>query len=118
VIQALEQSGADGVMIGRGCYGRPWFLRQVMQYLRDGETLPDPSVAEQKQILLDHFADMLDHYGPERGAPIARKHIGWYSKGLTGSAEFRTSVNRTRDAVVVRDLISGFYDRCVERDAA
>ncbi|MDZ4738016.1 MAG: tRNA dihydrouridine synthase DusB [Rhodospirillaceae bacterium] len=118
VIQALEQSAADGVMIGRGCYGRPWFLRQVMQYLRDRTTLPDPTIAEQKQILLDHFADMLDHYGPERGAPIARKHIGWYSKGLTGSAEFRTSVNRTRDAVVVRDLIAGFYDRCVERDAA
>ena len=118
VVQALEESGADGVMIGRGCYGRPWFLRQVIQYLRDGATLPDPSVAEQKQILLDHFTDMLDHYGPERGAPIARKHIGWYSKGLTGSAEFRTSVNRTRNPVEVRDLIAAFYDRCVERDAA
>ncbi|MEX0808127.1 MAG: tRNA dihydrouridine synthase DusB [Dongiaceae bacterium] len=118
VIQALKQSGADGVMIGRGCYGRPWFLRQVMQYLRNGETLPDPSVAEQKQILLDHFSDMLGHHGQERGVPIARKHIGWYSKGLTGSAEFRTSVNRTRNAVEVRDLIAGFYDRCVERDAA
>jgi tRNA-dihydrouridine synthase B len=118
VVQALEQSGADGVMIGRGCYGRPWFLRQVIQYLRDGTTLSDPSVAEQKQILLDHFTDMLDHYGPERGAPIARKHIGWYSKGLTGSAEFRTSVNRTRNPIEVRDLIATFYDRCVERDAA
>ncbi|MEX1108098.1 MAG: tRNA dihydrouridine synthase DusB [Dongiaceae bacterium] len=118
VIQALEQSGADGVMIGRGCYGRPWFLRQVMQYLRNGETLPDPTVAEQKQILLDHFADMLEHHGQDRGVPIARKHIGWYSKGLTGSAEFRTSVNRTRNAVEVHDLIGGFYDRCVERDAA
>jgi tRNA-dihydrouridine synthase B len=118
VVQALEQSGADGVMIGRGCYGRPWFLRQVMQYLRSGETLPDPAITEQKQILLDHFADMLEHYGPERGAPIARKHIGWYSKGLNGSAEFRTGVNRTRNPAEVRDLIATFYDRCVEREAA
>jgi tRNA-dihydrouridine synthase B len=117
-VQALAQSGADGVMIGRGCYGRPWFLRQVMHYLKTGETLPDPTVGEQKNVLLSHYEEMLEHHGPDRGVPMARKHIGWYSKGLPGSAEFRTQVNHTRDAVEVRDLIERFYDRCVDREAA
>jgi tRNA-dihydrouridine synthase B len=118
VVQALAQSGADGVMIGRGCYGRPWFLRQVIRYLRTGEVVPDPSVAEQKEILLGHYAEMLEHHGPDRGVPLARKHLGWYSKGLSGSAEFRTQINHTRDAVEVRSLIERFYDRCVDREAA
>jgi tRNA-dihydrouridine synthase B len=118
VVQALEQSGADGVMIGRGCYGRPWFLRQVMHYLRTGETLPDPDIAAQKAVLLEHYGDMLEHHGSQRGVPIARKHLGWYSKGLPGSAEFRTSINQTRDAAEVRDLIEHFYERCAEREAA
>jgi tRNA-dihydrouridine synthase B len=117
-VQALAQSGADGVMIGRGCYGRPWFLRQVMHYLRTGEKLPDPEIAEQKSILLEHYGEMLEHHGPDRGVPLARKHIGWYSKGLPGSAEFRTRINHTRDAGEVRGLIEHFYDRCVDREAA
>src|SRR6185312_3249392 len=82
VRRALAESGADGVMIGRGCYGRPWFLRQVIHFLRTGERLPDPPLAEQLGILLEHYRDMLSHYGSDVGMRAARKHIGWYSKEI------------------------------------
>lgn len=79
---ALALSGADGVMIGRGTYGRPWFIAQVAHYLRTGTALPDPPLAVQLEIVLDHYEEMLRHYGTETGSRIARKHVAWYSKGL------------------------------------
>ncbi len=118
VERALTDSGADGVMIGRGAYGRPWFLRQVMHYLRTGQQLPDPSLAEQLRTVLDHYEDMLRHYGTEPGMRVARKHIGWYSKGLPGSAEFRAAVNRLHDVATAREAIRAFYLPLMERAAA
>ena len=118
VDRARAASGADGVMIGRGCYGRPWFLRQVIHYLRTGQQLPDPAVSEQLDILLGHYEDMLRHYGTEPGMRVARKHIGWYSKGLPGSAEFRAAVNRTHDVATAREAIRAFYLPLVEKAAA
>ena len=118
VDQALEQSGADGVMIGRGAYGRPWFLNQAMHYLRTGERLPDPSLAEQYATVRQHFEAMLSHYGTETGVRMARKHLGWYSKGLTASAEFRFAVNRETEADKVRALLASFFLPALERQAA
>ena len=116
--RALAESGADGVMIGRGCYGRPWLIRQVMHWLRTGTRLPDPPLREQLAILEGHYEDMLLHYGSAVGVPIARKHIGWYSRGLPGSAEFRAAVNRTIEAARVKQLIRAFYEPLLERRAA
>jgi len=118
VDQALEQSGADGVMIGRGAYGRPWFLKQAMHYLRTGERLPDPTLAEQYTAVRMHFEAMLEHYGSETGVRMARKHLGWYSKGLPASAEFRAAVNRETEADKVRALLAAFFLPAVERQAA
>jgi tRNA-dihydrouridine synthase B len=118
VDRARAESGADGVMIGRGAYGRPWFLRQVMHYLRTGAALPDPALGDQLAILLGHYEDMLLHYGVEPGMRVARKHIGWYSKGLPGSAEFRAAVNRLHEPAAARDLIRAFYLPLMEREAA
>ena len=89
-------------MIGRGAYGRPWFLNQAIHYLRTGERLPDPSLAEQYATVRAHFEAMLEHYGLETGVRMARKHLGWYSKGLPASAEFRGAVNRETDPAKVR----------------
>src|SRR5499427_7375992 len=75
---ALAQSGADGVMIGRGAYGRPWFLNQAIHYLRTGQRLAEPSLAEQYSVVRGHFEAMLSHYGEETGVRMARKHLGWY----------------------------------------
>ncbi len=115
---ALTESGADGVMIGRGAYGRPWFVNQVIRYLRTGERLADPPLAVQCDVVLDHYEDMLVHYGTNTGSRMARKHIGWYSKGLPGSSEFRAAVNRTEDVREVKAMIRGFYEPLIERKAA
>jgi tRNA-dihydrouridine synthase B len=115
---ALAQSGADGVMIGRGSYGRPWFVNQVIRHLKTGERLPDPPLTQQLSIVLGHYEDMLVHYGASVGARIARKHIAWYSKGLPGSAEFRAAINRCDDANAVKAMIRGFYEPLLERQAA
>src|SRR5476649_808613 len=116
--QVLEQSGADGIMIGRGAYGRPWFLNQAIHYPRTGERLPDPSLAEQYAAVRAHFDSMLEHYGTETGVRMARKHLGWYSKGLPASAEFRAAVNRETEADKVRALLSSFFLPALDRQAA
>ncbi|MES1151455.1 MAG: tRNA dihydrouridine synthase DusB, partial [Dongia sp.] len=95
--KAKEESGADGVMVGRGAYGRPWFLKQVMQFLKQGTRLPDPPLAKQMAVLLEHYRAILEHYGESSGVKIARKHVAWYSKGLYGSNEFRTRINQMDD---------------------
>ncbi|HTH97595.1 MAG TPA: tRNA dihydrouridine synthase DusB [Stellaceae bacterium] len=115
---ALDQSGADGVMVGRGAYGRPWFLRQVAEYLRSGERRADPPLAEQYATVLEHFEAMLVHYGEETGIRMARKHIAWYSRGLADSAEFRATINQQGDAARVRELIHSFYAPQLDRLAA
>jgi tRNA-dihydrouridine synthase B len=115
---ALDASGADGVMVGRGCYGRPWFLNQVARFLRNGERLPDPSLSEQLATVLEHFEALLRHYGTQAGIRIARKHLGWYSRGLHGATDFRVTVNRLTDAAEIRGLLHRFYAPIIEREAA
>jgi len=111
----LDLSGADGVMIGRGTYGRPWLLNQVSHFLKTGEKITDPPLAYKKQLVLEHFEDILHHYGEQRGLLIARKHLGWYSKGLSESAEFRVAVNQSDKVVHVRELTETFYNKNLER---
>jgi tRNA-dihydrouridine synthase B len=116
--RALEQSGADGVMIGRGAYGRPWLLGQIMHWWRTGEALPDPSMNEQYAVLVEHYHRMLDHYGRDTGTKMARKHLGWYTKGMHGSAEFRNMANFIDDADQVLGEIERFYTPFMLREAA
>jgi tRNA-dihydrouridine synthase B len=106
---ALAQSGADGVMIGRGAYGRPWVLAQVMAALSGRGELPDPNLDEQYHVIAEHYDAMLTLYGKDVGVKMARKHIGWYTKGLTGSAEFRNRVNQESDPAVVQRMLAEFY---------
>ena len=107
---ALDESGADGIMIGRGTYGRPWFLHQVMHFLRTGERLPDPGPAERLAIIFEHFDAMLSHYGTHTGLRIARKHLGWYAKGFAGAAEFRGRVVTLTDPDAIRDAFRKAWD--------
>jgi tRNA-dihydrouridine synthase B len=121
VAQAIAQSGADGVMIGRGAYGRPWLLGQVMHWLATGDAMPDPSIGEQYRVIVEHYEDMLSLYGTVTGVNMARKHLGWYTKGLHGSAEFRNTVNFIDDPRTVLDSLAEFYrrfDPASERRAA
>ncbi|MDF2603456.1 tRNA dihydrouridine synthase DusB [Sphingomonas sp.] len=106
---ALDQSGADGVMIGRGAYGRPWLLGQVMDALAGRTPRADPSLDEQYRVIVEHYEAMLSHYGTVTGVNMARKHIGWYTKGIHGSAEFRNAVNQQADAQRVLAMLAEFY---------
>ena len=112
---ALARSGADGVMIGRGCYGRPWFPAQAAHFLRTGRLLPPPTLSRQKAILLRQYHAMLAHYGHEAGVRLARKHVSWYTRGLPGSAEFRAGMNRLDEARDVERLVDAFYDPLIAR---
>ncbi|MFC7537663.1 tRNA dihydrouridine synthase DusB [Sphingomonas sp. GCM10030256] len=114
---ALSQSGADGVMIGRGAYGKPWLLGQVMANLAGGAK-PDPSMDEQLAVVLEQYDAMQSLYGRVTGVNLARKHIGWYTKGLTGSAEFRNRVNTQDDPAVVTAMLREFYAPWLARSAA
>lgn len=107
--RCLEVSGADGVMIGRACQGRPWLLAQVAEFLRTGRRLADPPAAVQRRALEEHYQDTLRHYGLETGVRAARKHVGWYAHGRPGAATFRAAVNNTMDPRRVRELIDAFY---------
>jgi tRNA-dihydrouridine synthase B len=115
---ALDQSGADGVMIGRGAYGKPWLLGQVMLWLRTGQRRADPSLDEKYAVIVEHYRAMLDHYGETIGVNMARKHLGWYTRGLPGSAEFRNAVNQVAEAPRVLDMLARFYDPFLARTAA
>ncbi|MEE8393932.1 MAG: tRNA dihydrouridine synthase DusB [Rhodospirillales bacterium] len=117
-VKRLAQSGADGVMIGRGAFGRPWFLGQVSHYLETGERLAEPTMAQRLQILIEHFEEMLSYHGQYTGLRLARKHIGWYSKGLPGSARFRALVMKLETAKEVRETVRRFYIPIIERKAA
>ena len=116
--EALAQSGADGVMIGRGAYGRPWLLGQMILALRDGGSRPDPSLDEQLATMVEQYEDMLSLYGRQTGVNLARKHIGWYTKGLPGSAEMRNRVNTQDDPGVVVAMLRDFYSPWLARSAA
>jgi tRNA-dihydrouridine synthase B len=111
VDSAMLESGADGVMIGRGAYGRPWFINQANHYLKTGQKLPDPAAEQKLKIVLAHYDEMLEHYGQNVGVKFARKHLGWYSAGMHGGAEFRNKMNKENNPVFVKNLLVEFFDQ-------
>jgi len=115
---ALAQSGADGVMIGRGSYGRPWFVSQVATYLATGINVPDPDYDEQKAVVLEHYRALIDLYGAEVGTRVARKHLSWYSERLPGGNVFRSKVIRMTDWRAVEQEIIAFYNEFSLQESA
>ena len=107
--EALDKSGADGVMIGRGAYGKPWLISQIAHFLKTGDKISPPSIKEQFVIVMNHYDDMINYYGVDVGVKMARKHLGWYSSGLPNSSEFRATINQTIDAAEVKEKIQRFY---------
>jgi tRNA-dihydrouridine synthase B len=116
--EALARSGADGVMIGRGCCGRPWFAAQVAHFLNTGTRLGEPSLAVRKHIILTHYHSMLNHFGTEAGLRLARKHLSWYARALPGAAAFRAAVMGLAEVPAVLALIDRFYDPLIESAGA
>ncbi len=114
--EARQRSGADGVMIGRGACGRPWFLGEAAAALAGRAAPEPPSLGAQLAVLLEHYEALLLHYGTDAGVRLARKHIGWYSRGLPGSAEFRAAVMRVPEPGAAIHLIRAFYAPLIERE--
>ena len=109
-VDALEKSGADGVMVGRGCYGKPWLVRQVMEHLKGAPPSSSPSRAELCDLILGHYDALLEYYGIEAGVKIARKHIGWYLSDFDGANIARREINKSTDPVQVKQFLRDFLD--------
>jgi len=113
---ALDESGADGVMIGRGAYGKPWFINNVAEYLQTGNKLKPPSLEEQRETVLEHFESMLEHFGVVMGARMARKHLGWYSSGKPFSAEYRHNVMNETNPEIIKQKVTDFFNKLMDND--
>ncbi len=100
--EARARSGADGVMVGRGCYGRPWFPAQVAAFLRDGSRCRTRRWRSRRPSCSSITRRCSTHFGIQPGLRLGRKHVAWYSRGLHGSAEFRAAVMRCDDVPAVR----------------
>ena len=103
--QALKDSKADGVMIGRGSYGRPWIFEELCSNKKKFKINNNLK----KQIILNHLQLSLDHYGKDIGLKSFRKHLGWYSKSINNSNEFRLKINQCTDEIILKNLINDFF---------
>lgn len=105
----LDHTGADAVMIGRAAQGRPWLFREIEHFLKTGEHMPSPDVAEIHRILSAHVEELYAFYGEHTGLRVARKHISWYTKGLVGSAHFRHHMNQLEDPATQLAAVGDFF---------
>jgi tRNA-dihydrouridine synthase B len=106
---AILQSRSTGVMVGRAALGRPWLLKQIMDFLRDGTFTAAPTLEKQLDIILRHFYNTLDFYGKEHGVRMFRKHFCWYSHGLHGASAFREKINLSDDIAFIESYVRSFY---------
>jgi tRNA-dihydrouridine synthase B len=111
--EVLRHTGCDAVMVGRAAQGRPWIFREIAHYLASGELLPEPSLAEVRDVLLGHLEALHAFYGEQAGVRIARKHLGWYAKDRPENAAFRTVVNRAQTAREQLRLTRDYFDALV-----
>jgi tRNA-dihydrouridine synthase B len=107
----LELTGADAVMIGRAAQGRPWIFREMRHFLDCGETLAPPLVEAMRSVILEHLCDHCEFYGEAAGVRIARKHLGWYARGLVGGDAFRHEINQLETAAAQIAAVNAFFDR-------
>ncbi len=105
----LEQTGADGVMIGRSAQGRPWIFREIEALLQQGATPPEPCLTEVRDIMLAHLRDLHAFYGEEAGVKVARKHIDWYAKGRSGAHLLRQAVMSANEASLQLELAATYF---------
>lgn len=101
----LDQTGCDGVMIGQAALGRPWLFGQVVTFLETGVLVADPPLSEQFQIINRHLDLQVDYSGQERGLKEMRKHLGWYLKGIPGSARIGELINSLTTLATVKEIL-------------
>lgn len=108
-VEALNQSGADGVMVGRASQGKPWVFGQIADYIYKGAACPDPSIEEQYATICEHVDLAVELYGERSGVAHMRKHIAGYTKGLRGGRELRMRLNEIIEASVLKEALSEIY---------
>jgi tRNA-dihydrouridine synthase B len=106
---AIVQSGANGVMVGRGTQGQPWLIKQMIEYFNGQDVSDAPTQGDLLDIITSHYNDIIDHYGDVKGVAIARKHLAWYVTGMRGANEFRAEINKVKDPVVVKQMLKTFF---------
>jgi tRNA-dihydrouridine synthase B len=109
--EVLARSGADGLMIGRAAFGRPWIFRQIEHFLATGEELAPPAPAEIEAVVCEHLEGLYSLHGTEQGLRVARKHLGWYARGLPGGESFRQAVVRIDAAAPQRAAVNDYFGR-------
>lgn len=112
----LERTGADAIMIGRAAQGRPWIFREILHYLHYNTHFPAPSVAEIREIMINHIKNLYEFYGEERGVLIARKHVSWYSKGQRHGGAFRHQFNQIETAQAQLDAADTFFSNIMDSE--
>lgn len=115
--KALHLSNADGLMIGRGTYGRPWFLAQLQSLFKGDPAPAEPQLGQKLALIQEHVGEMVAHYGEITGIRMARKHLGWYSKGLPQSTDFRVAINRTQTFKQIQDLLEKFFSPLLHNES-
>jgi tRNA-dihydrouridine synthase B len=109
-LNAMKLSGADGIMIGRGVYGKPWIIQDFLEFFEGKRDKPSEfSKEEIGKLALEQFIEMIEFYGEQTASPLARKHLGWYSAGFAGSAIFRGKINMLNDANSIIEEIKHFF---------
>ena len=101
----LQQTGCDGIMVGRAARGNPWIFREIAAYLKDGSVLPPPTKEERKEMMLRHAKLQLACKGEYTGVREMRKHISWYTAGMPHSARLREQVNTVENFAALEELI-------------
>lgn len=106
--QLLEETGCDGIMVGRATEGNPWIFREISHYLDTGELLPRPSLEEVKEMILRHARLQLEYKGEYTGMREMRKHVAWYTAGFPHSARLRGAVNEIESMEQLMVLLDGW----------
>ncbi len=104
-LSLLQQTGCDGVMIGRGALGNPWIFREITHYLMTGEHLQSPTARERIEVAIEHLHLLVEDKGEHIGVREMRKHAGWYLKGLSGAANLRKEVNEQETLFSMESLL-------------
>ncbi|MEM6640670.1 MAG: tRNA dihydrouridine synthase DusB [Pseudomonadota bacterium] len=114
--QVLDYTGADGVMIGRAAQGRPWIFREIAHYLKDSpqsEAVTETDICEVRDILKIHLKNLYAFYGEHTGVRVARKHLSWYLKQLTGTATVLSQAVRATSSVDQMALLETWFAEAV-----
>jgi tRNA-dihydrouridine synthase len=110
----LEETGCDGVMIGRGALGNPWIFSQKKIFLEEGSTI-QPSFEQRRKVIERHFLLLRSHYGDGGAMKKIRRHIAWYTKGLPHSASFRSTLSGVKEEEALFEAVKSYFDRIERR---